>query len=570
MRGFNISIGSIGKISKSRETQTNKPDFIEYKDIRLNNFTNNKFENDNLFLETNDYIIVLKGVILNKKALLKPSLNWEETITELYLKEGNEFFKKFRGSFCGAFYDKKEDKWIVFTDHIGSRALYYYKKGKVFFISSVINEIYAFLKDNNLSYSLSIESAYNLLSYGYMLGDETLCDDIHKIMPGNYLCIRKGSVEAINYYKLPKSKLEGNVDEDEIIETLDIKFKEAIRLQFEKDREYSYKHLVTLSGGMESRMVSWVAHQMGYVDQLNLTFSQSDYLDETIAKKIAADLKHEWIFKALDNGTFLMDIDEISKISGGNALYYGLAHSNSIFKYLNYDTLGISHSGQLGGAIIGSYIKRLYKDDLKTLGGKFSRTLENKNSSSTSFETFEDLESAIIYQRGFNGINEGLKIGQINTETMSPFYNVDFMEYCMSIPLKNRMNHRIYFKWILSKYPEAANYKWEKINAKPSANNFSINYKGRPILLKKLPSLILQKLGLKLPPGSTKNHMNPLEYWYNTNNDLKTFQDNYFKENIDRITNLGLRSDCQNLYDLGNAIEKNQVLTLLSAIKLNF
>ena len=64
--------------------------------------------------------------------------------------------------------------------------------------------------------------------------------------------------------------------------------------------------------------------------------------------------------------------------------------------------------------------------------------------------------------------------------------------------------------------------------------------------------------------------MNPLEYWYNTNNDLRTFQDNYFKENIDRITNGGLKSDCQNLYNSGNAIEKNQVLTLLSAIKLHF
>ena len=171
------------------------------------------------------------------------------------------------------------------------------------------------------------------------------------------------------------------------------------------------------------------------------------------------------------------------------------------YKYLNYDKLGISHSGQLGDVIIGSYITRLNKGDLKTLGGKFSRRLENKNSTSKSFASFEDLELAMLYQRGFNGINEGLKIGQINTETMSPFYNVDFMEYCLSIPIKNRMNHRIYLKWILSKYPEAANYKWEKINAKPSANQFTINYKGRPILLKKLPSLILQKLGLKLLPS---------------------------------------------------------------------
>ncbi len=136
MNGFNISIGSMGsmgKINKPRETTTSKNDFIAYKDFRVKNFSNYKFENDNLFLETNDYIIVLKGVILNKKALSEPSLNWEETITALYLKVGNEFFKKFRGSFCGALYDKKKDKWLVFTDHIGSKSLFYYKKGEVLF-----------------------------------------------------------------------------------------------------------------------------------------------------------------------------------------------------------------------------------------------------------------------------------------------------------------------------------------------------------------------------------------------------------------------------------------------------
>jgi asparagine synthase (glutamine-hydrolysing) len=570
MNGFNISIGSVGKMTKLGESRTNRDGFIEYKDTGLENLSNGKFENDNLFLETLDYIIVLKGVILNRKDLLRPSLNWEETIIESYLEEGNEFFKKFRGSFCGAFYDKKEDRWIVFTDHIGSKALYYYKKGEVCFISSKISEIYAFLKDNKLPYSLNIQSAYNLLSYGYMLGDETLCNDIHKILPGNYLCLQGDGIETINYYRLPKSKLEGKVDEDQIIENLDIKFREAVRLQFEKDKEYSYKHLVTLSGGLDSRMVAWVAHQMGYGDQINLTFSQSDYLDETIAKKIAADLRHEWIFKALDNGTFLKDIDEISAISGGSALYYGLAHSNSILKYLNCDRFGMFHSGQLGDIIIGSYIARLNKEDLKTLGGKFSKGIENKNSTHTSFDSFEDLELAMLYQRGLNGINEGLKIGQINSETMSPFYDVDFMEFCLNIPIKNRMNHGIYLKWLLSKYPEAANYKWEKINRRPSVKQISINYKGRQMPLKSATSAALHKLGLKLSPRSTKNHMNPLEYWYNTNNDLRTFQNTYFKENIDHIIDGNLKSDCQNLYNSGNAIEKNQVLTLLSAIKLNF
>ena len=62
--------------------------------------------------------------------------------------------------------------------------------------------------------------------------------------------------------------------------------------------------------------------------------------------------------------------------------------------------------------------------------------------------------------------------------------------------------------------------------------------------------------------------MNPLEYWYNTNSDIATFQDEYFKNTIDLVKNEVLRKDCEKLYTEGTAIEKNQVLTLLSALKL--
>jgi len=62
--------------------------------------------------------------------------------------------------------------------------------------------------------------------------------------------------------------------------------------------------------------------------------------------------------------------------------------------------------------------------------------------------------------------------------------------------------------------------------------------------------------------------MNPLEYWYNTNIELRKFLDIYFYENIEKCRNHGkLKANCENLYRDGNAVEKNQVLTLLSALK---
>lgn len=120
---------------------------------------------------------------------------------------------------------------------------------------------------------------------------------------GKYIKIENNKFEIKTYYELDNTP-NYNQTEDEIIDNINELFRNAVKLEFEKDKEYRYKHIVALSGGLDSRMTTWVAHDMGYTDQLNYTFSQSDYLDETIAKEIARDLEHEWIFKFLDNGVF--------------------------------------------------------------------------------------------------------------------------------------------------------------------------------------------------------------------------------------------------------------------------
>jgi asparagine synthase (glutamine-hydrolysing) len=539
---------------------------IEYGKNVLNRFTLNKFENDKIFIHTEEFIVVLEGVILNKKQLKPEDKSWYNCIVQLYKEGGNDFFKVFRGSFSGALFDKIANKWIIYTDHIGSKHLYYYRDRSNFFLSSEISGIYNVLKQNNISYKLSEQAAYMLLSYGYMLSDNTLCSSIKKILPGHYILIENGEFNIIEYYTLPVSLFVDNINEDKIIEELDQKFRKAISLQFEKDKEYGYKHLVALSGGLDSRMTSWVAHSMGYTDQLNFTFSQSNYLDETIPKKIATDLKHEWLFKALDNGLFLRDIEVINKITGGNVLYYGLAHGNSLLKYINFENFGIAHSGQLGDVVISSFLKNLNSLNRTDNHGAYSKKLLSKVREQLKDKS--QVELSLIYQRGFNGANNGLLATQEYTETISPFYDIDFFEYCLGVPLNFRLNHNLYKKWILMKYPQAAKYIWESSKKKLTSKTIRINFKNKSIPVNKLIPLIMYKLRLTVSATNTKHHMNPLDYWYKTNPDIKQFQDQYFTQNIDRVIDSSLKIDCLSLYNSGTAIEKNQVLTLLSALKL--
>jgi len=569
--------GFLGEISKNKANKnfgiSDRDDLIngiiEGKNFYLERRTIKKFEKDKVFTEDDKYIMITEGVILNSLKLIEKykALNFKNAIINMYEKNGETFFEEFRGSFSGLFYDKKKDKWIIYTNHIGDKQIFYYKMEDRIIFGSEINYLVSYMKNNKISYTFDEIGAYFILTYGYMLEDYTLFKEIKKLNAGKYIKIDNNKFEVKTYHEIDNTPKHDQT-EDEIIENIDRLFRNAIELEFEKDKEYNYKHVITLSGGLDSRMTSWVAHDMGYKDQLNVTFSQTDYLDEKIAKEIARDLKHEWLFKALDNGLYLMNLNEIIKINFGNCLYSGSAHGNNFIKTFNFNRHGLYHTGQLGDVIVGTYYnsenpKSLYKPG----DGAYSTKLVRKDETKYLKYNYDNEEIFKFYNRGFNGILQGNLPVQNYSEVTSPFLDAAFFKFCLSIPLKYRYNHRIYFKWILKKYPDAAEYKWEKRGGK--ITDKTITVLGRTTTLKALPRKAFNKIFHK-STMNTKKHMNPLDYWYRTNENLKNFIDSTFKENISLLENNELKKDCQKLFTEGNSIEKTQVLTLLAAYKYYF
>lgn len=523
-----------------------------------------KFEYDKLFVETKDYLLVLDGVIANKQQLDKAE-TWFDSLIQLYCKKGETFFSELRGSFGGLLYDKKVDKYIVFSDHIGSKFLYYTMEGDTLICSTMIRNIYDFLKRNHLSYNLSIESAFLLLTYGYMLDNRTLCDRIFRIPPGCYLVLQNGKLSEKRYCLLDNTPDE-TMSEKDAIELFDSEFRKAVALEFDKDNEYGYRHLVALSGGLDSRMVSWVAHNMGYTEQLNFTFSQSDYWDEIVPKQIARDLKHEWIFKMLDNGLWLYDIDEITELTGGNVLYYGLAHGNSLFKHLNFDDKGVIHTGQLGDVVFGTFYSSNREQATFKLGdGAYSTTYLDRLKD-LRFVDFPNQEISNFYYRGFSGANNGLLASMCYSEVLSPFMNWDLMNSILKVPVKYRFDHHLYKKWIIERYPLAADYVWEKMKATIKSPVFKI--RNRDIALKDL----IRRIKVRLIGGDvlkTAKHMNPLSFYLIQNQDLYNFIYDKFSDNM-RIADNELRQVITQIKEQGNGVEIIQATSLISAINRFF
>jgi len=540
---------------------------IENNESHIHSFDNDgEISYDTFSLENERYSFFIQGIILNKQEVINGygisefnSFLFGKVILNLH------FINSLRGSFYGFLNDKIQKKISIFNDQLGTKCIYYYSKSNKVLVSSCYS---VFLDEVKV---LNEEGARMLLSYGYMLNNSTILKDVLKLIPGSILTIdyKESSelrISAEQYFRFSISKL-SNEDEHQAIDQLDVLFRRAVNRQFDKDKEYKKKHFVALSGGLDSRMTAWVAHDIGFFDQVNFTFSQSDYWDEEIAKKIASDLRHDWIFKFLDNGNFLYDIDEIVNISGGNVLYYGLAHSNSFLKLLNFGKLGILHSGQLGDVVVGSFIKDFDNNTLNSRGGEYSKLGSKIFFFEKQYSSFEEKEIDMIYQRGLNGANSGLTLINNYTETFSPFYDIDFMEFCLSLPIKMRMGHNLYKKWILSRYPGAARYVWESTGRKIDTKELRLNIKGRQIFITDLKDSFLRKLKLIKSPIATRHNMNPLQYWYDTNEDLRSFLDNYYADNILLLKNSELRGVAVRLFERGSAIEKNQVLSLIALVK---
>lgn len=530
--------------------------------------TSANFKHDKVNYQDDCHFLILDGMVLNKKKLLEDDAqsNWPQYLIREYQKRGNHFFDVMRGSFYGFLYDKQKNKWVIFSDHISSKPLYFAEyKNHICFANNYV-ELVNYLKQKNRKVTLNEQAAYLLLTYGYVFEDITITNEIKRLMVGYSAVIDNGKLRVEKFYTLKNNPTE--ISEEDAIEEIDKKFKKVVQRAFEKDREYGYKHVATLSGGLDSRMTVWVAHKLGFTNQLNITFSQSDYLDESVAKQIAADLKHEWLFKALDNGNFLKNIDETTKLTGGNVLYYGLAHQMSLYQYINFNDLGILHSGQLGDVVLSTFYSSLNPNKQYKFGdGAYSSELLSAVSGIKFKEDYPNEEIFKMYIRGFYGANQGLLCGMKYSETFSPFYDVDFMQFALSIPLKLRFNHHLYKKWIIKKYPEAAKYIWEKEKV-PVNYHFWIYIMGRQIPLKQIPHKILSRFGYRKYGINSKNHMNPLEYWYQTNSQLKNYMDCYYRENIHMLdTWPQLKAHCERLYLKTKGSEKIQVLSLLGCAK---
>lgn len=526
-----------------------------------------KFENDKVFFSNDKYLIIIDGVIFNNCELIDKyhEKNWCETVIYMYEKLGEQFYSKFRGSFNGIIIDKERKKLISFTNQIGDRVVFHFENKENIIISSNFNYLVDLLKKNKVKYKLDTNYVKYMLTFGFMLDQTTCIESVKRLLPGHYLVYEGDFIETKKYFEFINDEI--CISEEEAIKRINETFINALKLEINKDKEYGYKSIMDISGGLDSRTVNYVSKKIGYNNILNISYSQMDSYEEKVTRQLVKDLGFDYLYKALDNASFIYEVDDIIEKNYGLTIFSGFTGGKQILESLNLSNIGIQHTGLLGDINDGSFSSVSYHEkpyfDEKY---RFSKLLDSNILDCRVLEMYKTHEIFCFYTRGLLGGLGTHLIRQNYVETYSPFQDVDFLKFTFQLPLNMRVNG-IFKKWLIEYYPESTKIVYDHTMCRITDSDIKI--KLRKIFIY-LPRKIKKKLGFK---NIQKSHesMNPYEFWYNKNEKLRGFINIYYKENINKLNEYPeLKKLNEEMYLNGNVIDKMLMMTVLGTLKRYF
>lgn len=484
------------------------------------------------FVKNENYQIYIWGRVYPIEANSNSCLSSEELL-ELFKSYGKELTSYLHGSFIIMLVDKKKDSLFIINDRVSTKSLYYYFNVDTLYVSTNYAQLVGILKQNNINLNISLSASYQLLSLGYMLGEHTIFSEIKKLRPASIISVAK-KMEITNYFRYDNSPKLTNVEES--LSLLDYDLTNAIKREFDWDNEHNKKHLITISGGLDSRIVYFLAKREAYNNNQLFTYAANKSLDEVISKQIAISNKEDFLLSNIDNCNHIFNWRESIDLNYGNVIYHGTTGFINVLKNLNPQRFGVIHTGGLGEGGFGGYLKNTSHTNLAiNLFPKNSFINRIKDDFEEEYNLYHNDEMFTFYSRAINGMSNAFLIGNNFLETSSIFLDYHFLKNSLSIDPKLRYNRKIMEEYIIKFLPKSNQFITEKYGTTLDASSISklfirakrsANYR----LLKKTCS------------------MNPYEYWFKTNESLRTFFKECFSDRNKYINDKNLLADIESIY----------------------
>lgn len=173
-----------------------------------------------------------------------------ETLAHLYEQYGLPgMFDALRGMYAFALYDSRLNRSVLAIDHVGMKPLYLWEHDGLFAFAS---EVKCFLADPQFRPQLNLEALDAYLSFGFMIGEQTLFDGVRRLMPGHFAVIENGAVRIEQYWRFGEHARQDVPHEIEplLAETRTL-LENAVQLHLRSDVPLG----LFLSGGIDSASI---------------------------------------------------------------------------------------------------------------------------------------------------------------------------------------------------------------------------------------------------------------------------------------------------------------------------
>ncbi|OAA26590.1 hypothetical protein AT15_06430 [Kosmotoga arenicorallina S304] len=388
--------------------------------------------------------------------------------------------------------------------------------------SGIVKQQPLFIDKNNLEINDSIENdnyrfqenaVLELLSFGYVLGNNTLIDDFRQIIPGQKMIINNyGKIinTSDEYKNLPRiTNLSETEFEENFFKTLMKVFEQA--LYFSEGKRI----LIPLSGGYDSRLIACILKELNVNNVVCVSYGVpgTGNVETDISEEVARRLGYEWVyisydfkklrksmrsqkftdylisthnFSSLPHIQEFLAFEEIEKHFGNEEFIIAPGHSadfsaGSHLTALVEKAQKTRHLEDVFDAIVAKHfvlrklpIPETIKIDLMNTLVEFSNYID---------EPYRIFEVWDWYERQAKFIVNSIRLYEFFGHCWwLPFWDKRFIDFWMSVPFEHKLGKKLYDRFV------------QKIFEKHDVN-FDISSKTTNTFKKKTESLIIKLLG---------------------------------------------------------------------------
>ncbi|WP_440946363.1 asparagine synthase-related protein [Methanosarcina sp. T3] len=426
----------------------------------------------------------LKGNVFFENELQSPE-KFAELVSALICKGGQgrekeigALLEKLNGEF--AFVAETKNTIFCAVDKTRSIPLFYIKTRTGFLVSDSA----CYLKDK-INQPLNEENAAEFMVAGYVTGNETLFDDIKQIRTGEFLIYQKNEkrLKSCHYFRF----LHGDyyeLPETGLLELLDRTLVNAFSRLIESTSKQGKRLVVPLSGGLDSRIIVGMLKRLGVNDVICMSYGRKGSRESDIGRHVAEALGYEWLFVEYTakkwHECYNSKEADLFRILAGNLS--SLPHMQDFLAVKELKSQGkipensVFIPGHSGDMLAGSHIPPYCLDNSGDFsleayleaslkkhynlwkwphGQGLEKIFKQRISKSTAGLEIKDNETfanAIEFfdfnERQSKFIVNSVRVYEFfRYEWRTPFWDTEFINFFLKVPIKHRINQDLYKKY---------------------------------------------------------------------------------------------------------------------------